>query len=362
MPHSPAENQTSSRSIRTVLLATNDQNSIIAELAGGQLNSIAYCAYGEHSAQQEVATSLGFNGELRETPIGWYLLGKGYRAYNPRLMRFHSPDSWSPFGSGGLNAYIFCTGDPVNFSDPTGHSIFGVVRDFYSRNISLSGGSQASINARHSRSMSAGIKRDEARYELGQAGGAPSATAASSQSSALASIGALVLGAPGPRGNNNPAIGNIGTTTVKHHEGYVAGAQRDGLTTLANRSTASTTSHTPNMPLRASTPDTQRQGMRRDSKGIIWVTFRDGNGKVVRRPHQPVRGGGDATGTRPRTGMDGTRSAEPAFVQLRQQAFVAALDVRTAELRQAGLSRQEIVGVLRREGPAIARGVNARFR
>jgi RHS repeat-associated protein len=58
---------------------------------------------------------------LRETNIGWYLLGNGYRAYNPRLMRFHSPDSWSPFGGGGLNAYMYCVGDPINRVDPTGH-------------------------------------------------------------------------------------------------------------------------------------------------------------------------------------------------------------------------------------------------
>lgn len=36
-------------------------------------------------------------------------------------MRFHSPDSWSPFGGGGLNAYMYCMGDPVNRVDPTGH-------------------------------------------------------------------------------------------------------------------------------------------------------------------------------------------------------------------------------------------------
>ena len=36
-------------------------------------------------------------------------------------MRFHSPDSWSPFGGGGLNAYMYCVGDPVNRADPTGH-------------------------------------------------------------------------------------------------------------------------------------------------------------------------------------------------------------------------------------------------
>ncbi|CAI8751254.1 RHS repeat-associated core domain-containing protein [Pseudomonas sp. IT-P176] len=106
---------------RTVLLATDSSHSIIAEVADGKTNAIAYSAYGEQSAQQEVATGLGFNGQLREARIGWYLLGNGYRAYNPRLMRFHSPDSWSPFGGGALNPYMYCVGDPVNRSDPTGH-------------------------------------------------------------------------------------------------------------------------------------------------------------------------------------------------------------------------------------------------
>ncbi|KPX28444.1 Uncharacterized protein ALO77_03892 [Pseudomonas coronafaciens pv. garcae] len=65
----------------------------------------------------------GFNGELLDSITGHYLLGNGYRAYNPVLMRFNSPDSLSPFGKGGLNAYAYCGGDPVNQSDPTGHIV-----------------------------------------------------------------------------------------------------------------------------------------------------------------------------------------------------------------------------------------------
>jgi RHS repeat-associated protein len=107
---------------RVVLLATDRSQSIIGEIVDGQAKTIAYSAYGEQSAQQKVETRLGFNGQLREADIGWYLLGNGYRAYNPRLMRFHSPDSWSPFRGGGLNAYMYCVGDPVNRVDPTGHA------------------------------------------------------------------------------------------------------------------------------------------------------------------------------------------------------------------------------------------------
>ncbi|WP_248916106.1 RHS repeat-associated core domain-containing protein [Pseudomonas moorei] len=110
---------------RVILLTTNSSQSIIVESVEGKINNIGYTAYGEQSAQQDVATALGFNGQLREARLGWYLPGNGYRAYNTRLMRFHSPDSWSPFGRGGLNAYMYCVGDPVNRVDPTGH--WGVI-------------------------------------------------------------------------------------------------------------------------------------------------------------------------------------------------------------------------------------------
>ncbi|MEE1921319.1 RHS repeat-associated core domain-containing protein [Pseudomonas sp. 148P] len=68
---------------------------------------------------------LGFDGQFLESRTGHYLLGNGYRGYNPVLMRFNQPDSWSPFGSGGLNPYQYCLGDPVNHRDPTGHAAHG---------------------------------------------------------------------------------------------------------------------------------------------------------------------------------------------------------------------------------------------
>lgn len=64
---------------------------------------------------------LGYNGELHEPHTPWQILGNGYRVYNPALRRFHSPDSMSPFGRGGINAYAYCSGDPINHADPDGH-------------------------------------------------------------------------------------------------------------------------------------------------------------------------------------------------------------------------------------------------
>lgn len=66
------------------------------------------------------ATSLAYTGQLFDEYLSSYLLGNGNRRYAPSLMRFTSPDSISPFGAGGINAYSYCNDDPVNKVDPTG--------------------------------------------------------------------------------------------------------------------------------------------------------------------------------------------------------------------------------------------------
>ena len=101
----------------SALLGTDPQNSVLH----AEDIAIAYAPYGHREAVTGLPGLPGFNGEQPDPVTGHYLLGNGYRAYNPILMRFNSPDSLSPFGEGGLNAYAYCVGDPVNRSDPTGH-------------------------------------------------------------------------------------------------------------------------------------------------------------------------------------------------------------------------------------------------
>lgn len=90
--------------------------------------ALAYTPYGYIDSQARLATMLGFNGERLERHSETYLLGNGYRPYNPIIMRFLVPDSWSPFGKGGLNAYGYCAGDSINNVDPDGHAAFNRLR------------------------------------------------------------------------------------------------------------------------------------------------------------------------------------------------------------------------------------------
>ncbi|MFA0999110.1 MULTISPECIES: RHS repeat-associated core domain-containing protein [Pseudomonas syringae group] len=108
--------------LETTLLATDQQRSVLQLVDNTGVESVAYSPYGHHPAESGLTSLLGFNGERRDPVTGHYLLGNGYRAYNPVLMRFNSPDSLSPFDEGGLNAYGYVGGDPVGFGDPTGHA------------------------------------------------------------------------------------------------------------------------------------------------------------------------------------------------------------------------------------------------
>lgn len=79
-----------------------------------------YTAYGYSAGGVHLGALLGFNGERADILLWAYILGNGRRVYSPELMRFHSPDIFSPFAAGGLNVYAYCAGDPVNFNDPSG--------------------------------------------------------------------------------------------------------------------------------------------------------------------------------------------------------------------------------------------------
>jgi len=104
------------------LNALDDMNSLLWANNGSGSQGFAYSPFGSTAARSSGDSLLpGFNGERLDPVSQRYNLGNGYRTYNPTLMRFNAPDSWSPFGAGGLNQYVYCDGDPINRSDPSGH-------------------------------------------------------------------------------------------------------------------------------------------------------------------------------------------------------------------------------------------------
>ncbi|WP_137808152.1 RHS repeat-associated core domain-containing protein [Pseudomonas sp. G(2018)] len=106
----------------TTLLGTDLQRSVLHTLKPNhQRHPIAFTPYGYCSTGSDLTSLLAYKGERPDSVIWHYLLGNGYRAYNPVLMRFNRSDSLSPFGEGGVNPYAYCLGDPINRYDPNGH-------------------------------------------------------------------------------------------------------------------------------------------------------------------------------------------------------------------------------------------------
>ncbi|QXH46360.1 RHS repeat-associated core domain-containing protein [Pseudomonas xanthosomatis] len=104
------------------LLATDDKGSVL-NVQNDESEDHVFSAYGHDPSTPLSGRLCGFNGEYPELISGYYLLGPGHhRPYATALMRFMSPDSWSPTGTGGYNAYAYCGGDPINRVDPSGHN------------------------------------------------------------------------------------------------------------------------------------------------------------------------------------------------------------------------------------------------
>lgn len=83
-------------------------------------DAMTYSPYGNLETGNS-ETLLAFNGQRLDPTTLSYALGNGYRTFSPNSCRFSNPDTLSPFGIGGLNAYAYCAGDPINRNDPSGH-------------------------------------------------------------------------------------------------------------------------------------------------------------------------------------------------------------------------------------------------
>jgi RHS repeat-associated protein len=335
MFRSPTDKHDTCCQSRTLLLATDQQNSVLAELAGGKPGFIAYCAYGEQSAQREVDTTLGFNGERRETNFGWYLLGNGYRAYNPKLMRFHSPDSWSPFGNGGLNTYMYCVGDPVNFADPTGHAGWGrLFSGAY--NFFLGGPDVTGPSRRKALVASApfGSMKPEKTGEM----------------LALADIGAIVaFEPPPPRMTFSAPLSSVDAPVRSAFIGNGGVSPAEELIKLGEFfGGPSTASRPPLLPTTG--PSAGRRG------GDTWTSTIHGSRYNT---HRRLRGGGDPTGNRPAgTGLN----RGPEFNLIERTQFIIEMNDQAAHQARIGATREQIRRNLAREQPNVRRRILAWFR
>ena len=101
------------------------------------------CTIGSGTVDQTLAKNnpIRYRGYYYDTDIGLYYLNARY--YSPELRRFISPDDTAyldPKNANGLNLYVYCYNDPVNYADPSGHLAFWLAAGLVIGAIGLIGG------------------------------------------------------------------------------------------------------------------------------------------------------------------------------------------------------------------------------
>ncbi|TPI72107.1 RHS repeat-associated core domain-containing protein, partial [Mesorhizobium sp. B2-8-9] len=94
---------------------------MVTDSSGAIAEATSYATYGER-LNSGFQTQKSYIGERFDPETGLLYLNARYM--DPVLGRFISPDDWDPTKDGvGTNRYAYAQNDPVNKSDPNGHSL-----------------------------------------------------------------------------------------------------------------------------------------------------------------------------------------------------------------------------------------------
>ena len=116
--------------LQTYYYHRNPQGDVVSihDTNGNKVVEYAYDAYGNctvvHSTNPGLSdyNPIRYRGYYYDRETGLYYLNARY--YNPEWRRFISSDEPSyldPTTVNGLNLYVYCGNDPVNYADPSGH-------------------------------------------------------------------------------------------------------------------------------------------------------------------------------------------------------------------------------------------------
>lgn len=102
--------------------------SLVTDAAGTVISETRYTPYGEtRSAAGASPTDYLYTSQRQEAGLGLYFYNA--RFYDPALGRFTQPDTIVPVASQGTQAwdrYAYANNNPLRYSDPSGHCIFGI--------------------------------------------------------------------------------------------------------------------------------------------------------------------------------------------------------------------------------------------
>ena len=105
-------------------------NSNGAKVVEYRYDAYGNCTVANSTTDYALATvnPIRYRGYYYDQETGLYFLNARY--YSPEWRRFISPDDIAyldPESVNGLNLYCYCYNDPVNYADPSGHSIIAAL-------------------------------------------------------------------------------------------------------------------------------------------------------------------------------------------------------------------------------------------
>ena len=121
----------------TYYFLRNLQGDVIAiyDTNGAEIASYSYDAWGNCTINSTTtnysvahANPIRYRGYYYDEDTKLYYLNARY--YSPEFRRFISPDDTAyldPETPNGLNLYCYCNNDPVNYCDPSGHSVVALI-------------------------------------------------------------------------------------------------------------------------------------------------------------------------------------------------------------------------------------------
>lgn len=98
-------------------------SNVISDNDGKELQHIEYYPFGAaYQSEGSQVISHKYTGKEEDVSTGLYFYGARY--YEPELGRFTQPDTIvpNPYNPQDLNRYSYCNNNPINYTDPTGHS------------------------------------------------------------------------------------------------------------------------------------------------------------------------------------------------------------------------------------------------
>ena len=97
----------------------------IVDVVDVVVKSYTYDAYGNTSSSGTFINSFAYTGAVIDPETGLYYMNARY--YDPETGRFISQDTYRGDGEAFWHLYMYCDGDPVNNTDPTGHAGIRIV-------------------------------------------------------------------------------------------------------------------------------------------------------------------------------------------------------------------------------------------